>query len=476
MAARNRDAGSYVPLALRPDAADAPSLPADYVTCLSDYLARPPRGAAGVLLAARSGAGKTAAGIKAFRDCIVVPRGADQPPLNGRLPVRLSLSSKTPILSAFRSQAVRDLAAAKRDAGQVDSPVIVEELLLEAAGLDAPLESLQQWLRYGPPLLLFVDLNAADNDVVRLAVARSLRRFQEDYASCGCRCVVTYRSTEADDDAMTALRQHGRFRTFDLAPIDPAAAVAYLRHLRVYEADVYEHFGLQAPRRDVERECRTLEEFVRCHAAAGDSLISTPLIMELVARLRPGDVEGIRSLADLYERVTSALLTQQGLTSEDDQNRAITAMVRLALAITARGPTATRLDCQRRFLDLLELPGYGRRGEHPWHPAGPFWHGPADAPCPYYRGAIRPAQYYRERTLLAERDGAVCFLHDSFVYHFAAYALRYHDGRERPPADVGVDPDAWPRKRRRGSRRNWPRGNNRWSFWAACCRRRSCGP
>ena len=32
----------------------------------------------------------------------------------------------------------------------------------------------------------------------------------------------------------------------------------------------------------------------------------------------------------------------------------------------------------------------------------------------------------------------------SFVYYFAAYALRYHDGRDRPPADIGIDPDVWP--------------------------------
>ncbi len=441
----------YLPLALQPHPADAdqPALPREYLTCLTEYLARPPRGAPGVLLAARSGAGKTAAGVKAFRDCVVSARGADRPPLADRLPVRLRLSGLSAVaatLANLRSTADAKPDAARRWAGQVDSPIIVEELLLDAAGLDAPPEVLRQWLRHGPPLLLFLDLNTAESDAVRLAAARSLRRFQEEYAPLGCRCVVAYRSTEAGDAAVSALRERRQFRTFDLAPVDADAAVAYLRHLRRFEADAYLHFDRTPPRRDVERECRTLEEFVRRHAANRESLISTPLIMELVATLRPGDVEAIRSLSDLYERVTAALLVRQGMDSEGDQDRATAAMVRLALAIVARGPTATRLDGRRSFLNLLEHPEYGRRGEHPWHPAGRFWHGSADVPCPYYSGAIQPAQRYRERTLLAERDGAVCFLHDSFVYHFAACALRYHDGRERPPAEVGVDPDVWPRE------------------------------
>jgi hypothetical protein len=441
----------YLPLVLLLQPGEQPILPPDYLTCLSDYLARPPRGAPGVLLAARSGSGKTTACIKAFRDCVVRPRGADRPPLAGRVPVRLrlsGLSTAAESLTHLRSESDRDPATARRRAAQVDSPRIVEELLLVAAGLAVPPETLHHWLRSGPPLLLFLDLNTADNDAVRLAVARSLCRFQEDYARFGHRCVVTYRSTEANDDAMTALRerQGALFRTFDLAPIDAANAVAYLRHLRLFEADVYAHFGRTPPRRDIERECRTLEEFVQRYAANRESLISTPLIMELVATLRPGDVEAIRSLADLYERVTAALLERQGMTSEDDQECAIAAMVRLALAIIARGPTATRLEGRRRFLDLLERPEYGGRGEHRWHPIRRFWLGPADVPCRYYGGAIRPAERYRERTLLAARDELVGFLHDSFMYYFAAYALRYHDGPDRPPADVGVDPDAWPRE------------------------------
>jgi hypothetical protein len=438
----------YLPLALQPHPADWPILPPAHLTSLTDYLARPPQGAPGVLLAARSGAGKMAAGIKAFRACVVRPRSADRPPLADRLPVRLrlsGLSAAAETLAGLRRQADADPAAARR-AGQVDSPRIVEELLLDAAHLAVSLDCLRQWLSAGPPLLIFVDLNTADNDAIRLAVARWLCSFQEDYAHRGHRCIVTYRSTEIHDDAITALRQRegACFRTFDLAPIDAVNAVAYLEHLRVFESDVYAHFDLTAPQRDVERECRTLEVFVQRYAANRESLISTPLIMELVARLRPADVETICSLADLYERVTAALLARQGMTSDDDHDHAITAMVRLALAIIARGPTATRLEGRRRLSDLLEHPEYSGRGEHRWHPTGEFWLGPPDALCPYYRRAIRPVDRYRERTLLAARDESVGFLHDSFVYYFAAYSLRYHDGPDRPPSDVGIEQDTWP--------------------------------
>jgi len=447
----------YLPLALLPHAGDRPILPPDHLTCLTDYLARPPRGAPGVLLAARSGAGKTMAGIKAFRDCVVRPRGADRPPLADRLPVRLRLSSLSAVaetLSDLRRQA--DPAAARRRAGQVDSPRIVEELLLVAADLTASLESLRHWLRAGPPLLVFLDLNTADNNAVRLAVARSLCRFQEDYVRFGHRCIVTYRSTEAHDDAMTALRESegALFRTFDLAPVDPTNAVAYLRHLRVFESDVYGHFDLTPPRRDIERECRTLEGFVQRYAANRESLISTPLIMELVAMLRPrkpGDEkssEFIKSLADLYERVVEDLLDRQGLTSETDREWAIVGMVRLALAIVARGPRATWLEGPRTLFNLLNCPEYGNRGAHRWHPTGEFWVGTKNRLYSYYSNPPDskeiPTTHYRERALFAAHDESMGFLHDSFVYYFAAYALRYHEGPDRPPADVGIDPDAWP--------------------------------
>jgi hypothetical protein len=446
----------YFPLALLPHVGDKPILPRDHLTSLSDYLTRPPLGAPGVLLAARSGAGKTVAGIKAFRDCLAWSRDRNKPLLAGHVPVRLTVSGKaaeTPTLSEFRSLAVTNLDEARKRARQVDSPVLVEELLRKAANLNvnAPAvgeidKPLRQWLKYSPHLLLFIDLNAADNDIIRLALARSLRCFQETYASLGHRCIVTYRSTEAQDDATSALRERDQFRTFDLAPIDAANAVKYLQHLRLFESDVYRHFHLSPPQRDVPRECRTLEDFVQRYAANRESLISTPLIMELVALLPAGDVEAINSLADLYHRVTMALLDHQGLKSEDDQNSAITAMVRLALAIVARGPKETRLPNQKSLLDLLEIPEYGARGEHPWHPQGAFWLGPPKRLCPYYSCKIEDAKRNRERALFAIRDESVGFLHDSFVYYFAAYALRYHDGPERPSAEVGIDSGVWPRE------------------------------
>ena len=63
---------------------------------------------------------------------------------------------------------------------------------------------LRDWLRHGPPVLLFFDLNTA-GELERELLAKALVRFQTnpDYGKAGHRCVVTYRSATRDGVATT---------------------------------------------------------------------------------------------------------------------------------------------------------------------------------------------------------------------------------------------------------------------------------
>ena len=108
-------------------------------------------------------------------------------------------------------------------------------------------------------------------------------------------------------------------------------------------------------------------------------------------------------------------------------------MCRVALAVLAGGESNTRLtgDGPTTVTDVLD-----QLWEHPDVPrlwsGGPRWHPTAEwwrRGSPYYgRKAVKFDETHRKelfrRTLLHEDGGSFRFLHDSFIYYFAAVAVR----------------------------------------------------
>jgi hypothetical protein len=204
--------------------------PAAELTDLLARLRQRPAGVPpGVLLRTRSGAGKTVAGRKAFWDCL---HGA-APPLAGYLPCWLG-----PVVPGPEHFPVR-----------AGPEAAVLGLLFRAATVNGthaerlrPLGSrLAPLLQHGPPLLLFVDLNAFGTGE-RLAVAAGLTRYLALYPTH--RCVVTHRSSRPEDETLHLLT--GRppegdapaFGVYDLEPIQPRQAELYLGNFRRNEQEL----------------------------------------------------------------------------------------------------------------------------------------------------------------------------------------------------------------------------------------------
>jgi hypothetical protein len=181
-----------------------------------------------VLLEARSGAGKTVAGIAAMFDCLYAEEGSP-PRLDGLVPCPLR---------DWRLDGAL-LEAVERGSAKV-TPQLIWDALARHAGHGSG-AMVRQWLRLGPPLLLIIDLNAVDPKV-RGAVAEGLIEFirSNDARRIGHRAVVTYRS-HAQDETLKALGTaslDGRrlFVRAELEALDARAAYAYLENLRSVEA------------------------------------------------------------------------------------------------------------------------------------------------------------------------------------------------------------------------------------------------
>ena len=218
----------YLPVRVRPVPVGDRGIPLDErseYTDLTKLLCSTAQSRRSVLLTARSGAGKSTAMLKAYFDCFV---GRD-PVLGGWLPcyLRQLHSSRQAFVTARKNK------AASRE--------MILALLAEAARLPSPPspsaerlehERLEQWLRYSPPLLLFLDLNAADDDL-RLVLARSIFPFLGRFEGRH-RWVVAYRSA-GGDRVLHYLQQTGWFGTYDLQPLQYEDAVEYLDNLQQVE-------------------------------------------------------------------------------------------------------------------------------------------------------------------------------------------------------------------------------------------------
>ena len=278
----------------------------------------------GVVLRARSGAGKTTAMLKAFHDCLFAADG--EPLLIGRLPCYL-----------------RDLSAAAAWDGRDDAG-LVEGLLLHAAGWpEATAGMLKSWLRCSPPLLIFLDLNTASEDAA-LRLSRALPEFQRTWAKQGHRCVVAYRSF-GQDKVYSALRDRGGFAFYDLQPLPYGLARGYLENLAVYETwlrellteQTRELAGGAAPEYDL----ALLERLVRQHVRGGDGVLSTPLLVHLFSLLRGERQRDVHCLADLYHEVVEEYLDRE-YGHLEGRRRASTPRRRRRLTVTSSARAASR--------------------------------------------------------------------------------------------------------------------------------------
>ena len=412
---------------------------------LTDLLCATKTSRRGVLLTARSGAGKSTAMLKAYFDCLV---GRD-PRLGGRLPCYL-----------------RQLHSA-REKKEANYQVILD-LLADAARLPSrpSVEQIEQWLCYSPPLLLFLDLNAADDDLRRL-LREAIIRFSEHFEGRH-RWVVAYRA--ADRDAtLNYLTQTDWFGAYDLRHLEYTDAEKYLGNLQQFESRLVKvlarRFGQPAnrPTAAAPIDAAKLRELFARYGNESDGLISTPLLMHFVSVIGIERAAQVESLAQLYEEIVEDYLDRDygklgdkattpyaevvrdsGLMNAEGRITLKTAMVRVALAILAAG-SGTRLKAPAKLsayvvLDrLLADPHKFRQPD--WWPTDPWWRtgryfrdSDQNALPPQARRAIQEFSFLR-------RDGdELGFLHDSFLYYFAALALRCREEPEIDLCELGAGP------------------------------------
>lgn len=450
------------------------------VQTLTDLLANlDGRSDALILLKARTGAGKTLSSFKAFRDCFLpvadlqtIPepgerRSLKPPPLAGYLPLRLPVTATVAVKAAMRKEGGGDWVAEEQ------APRLLRELILHAARLDPThWKSVDEWIRHGPPLLLFADLNAAD-DLTRRSLAFALAQWQTEHGQGKRhRVVVTYRSA-IDDAVVNTLRRLTPSRVCDLLPVDAEQARNYLIGYRELERRFFEkRLDCDPPRRtlspDVEAE--SLGRLVAHHSRDQKSLISTPLLMHFATTLKEG-LDQIDSISDLYDRVVDESLKRDLGATEDDSSHHVAVgdydrpagrtwpgplrdplegariakvvMTRVALAILATNPNDTRLTppmaCRLvdHFGQLVKRPESQPRNARWAHPDG-FW-----SEGPYqteeYRASKKPLEEKAFLDALLEiglfrRDAETLgFVHDSLLYYFAGkVALRDYLGPGLP--------------------------------------------
>ena len=421
----------------RPDASEVFDLTGLLQVCGDD-----PKNRRSVLLEARSGAGKTVAARAAMFDCF---HAADQakPRLAGLLPCPLtSLRNDGEILKYIE------------DKNRPVPPSVIWECLARAAGLQTgdAIERVEHWLKIGPPLLILADLNPM-HPQLRGVVARGLIEFLRSKVAMdvGHRAVVSYRS-HAQDETLQFLQyatwepgQAGGGRIFvrsDLEPLKPPTASMYLRNLRTVEAALT---GIDVDEARLAKDVETQVDAVRQLSERFDhgegSFVSTPLLLYFVGKLGGEGLRNAKSPADLYKGVVNGFLKREEESAKavpvDFDERAVRlAMGRLALVILAQGAGTTRLEGGKahnsNLKDLFNVnPTRGFKAliapektldwvPEPWRD-GPYLVEPIEDAF-ITRGSVYGIG---ERSFLRRAGDSVGFLHDSFLYYFAACALRY---------------------------------------------------
>ena len=391
-----------------------------------------------VLLVARSGAGKTVAARKAFCDCVVADPTLGQPLLAGYLPCWINVDG-----------------TGTRDATGSRCPRLIEHLILRACGVEKQLDAdaLARWLDQPDlKLLLFFDLNAWAEQA-RDDVAGDLVRFLDEYRNIGHRAVVAYRSAAVDDGPRRTLVNSGQFQEFNLAPVNTRQAEQYLENIRLFENFVNLSVSPDTPlpqlHAQVAEDKQQLLRLVRRHVGQSEvqeSVISTPLLMHFASLLQPGELAGVQTLSDLYDKVVQRHLKreQQRLdvtwTDGDNDGAGISrkdlskrpqrirdAMARLAVLIMQQPPGRVSVS-RESFCEMLET-----------------------EPPVYSEAAV---ELLLEFSLLQQdsaNDDDLRLLHDSLIYYFAAATLKpqqHNDSLLGWAKQVVVQLRSWPNGRR----------------------------
>jgi hypothetical protein len=262
---------------------------------------------------------------------------------------------------------------------------------------------------------------------------------------------------------VNTLRRLAPTQLCDLTPIDAVQAQNYLLGYRDLERRFFaDLLKKHPPRRTLtpDAEAEALGRLVRHHARDPKSLISTPLLMHFATELAEG-LEKIRTISDLYDRIVDEALQRDlrppadgspagrvwpGLLSDWEEGVRMTkvVMTRVALAILASDPNATRLSSSTPTTRLSEL--FCQLVQNPdqpflqvaWtHPDG-FWNqGPYQTEN-YQLSANRQENKVLNDALLEiglfrREEQSLGFAHDSLVYYFAGkVALRDYLGPGMP--------------------------------------------
>jgi WD40 repeat protein len=305
--------------------------------------------------------------------------------------------------------------------------------------------------------LLVVDLNSYAPRV-RPILAESLTTYlrSREARARHDRAVVTYRGHD-EDSTLELLRKvtwnvrepsdlDRVFLRVDLEPFRSPAAVAYLKcHLRVKALVA----GTNEPSDiELERDSGAIRELIDRFDRGEGPLISIPLLLYFVGLVCVEVLREVPTLARIYDRVVAEFLdreerhsraeipqTRRGIAF--DRELVMTAMGRLALAILAQGTGSVRLTGPRanprNINHLFEEPDavlaryllndrpdaldwYWRSSPYIAEPLPPLFDKEAS-------GAWRAG--IGERSFLRTVDGEVGFVHDSFLYYFAAFVLRH---------------------------------------------------
>ncbi|QDT22482.1 WD40 repeat domain-containing protein [Gimesia chilikensis] len=462
----------------------------------------------GVLITTRSGGGKTVACRQA--DLLFLgmqQRAADEQkrqPSSATIPVWISLQHAT----GFKQEIASHMKG-KSYQEQIDLDMMIKLLVANAhkelATTDDELlarqRAMHRQLHFGPSLVLFFDLNHA-NELDRELYTEAIIAFQK-HPQLGKkhRCVVVYRGAGKGDRVIQRLLSNTDhhwpgFQEYDLKTIEDKQAIDYCGQIREFEQRLWkdsengltnqinEQFKKQKP--DLvpcklvldgsEQQTRTLlQQLIRRSRMAksyesdskqareedNDSLISVPLLMHWVSLLDPQVLSRIANLTHLYREIVSQHLRrehpQMGLHQNlidlkiyqtgEAKNRKpvtgkiVTGMTRIALAILAQGAgTTIEVD---EACELLEDPSeYPEDDSRDWHLKSSNM--PSLAKSDYNHQEFTPeeAQAILRHGLFRQEGDQLRFAHDSLIYYFAGMALREFK-KPGKPGTSSILPETW---------------------------------
>lgn len=389
---------------------------------LCDESSRP-----GVLLRARAGAGKSLAARRAFFDCLT-PRDLAagdteeaEPRLFGYLPCWLNLEK---VYSALD--------------GAIRPDRTVTQLLLDTAKMTAnSIALVEAWLRAGPSLLIFVEMNAV-HARYRSELAARVRAFIDRWKDAGHRIVLTYRTFEDPDPISNVLGD--TCDTCDLDPLPEAKFATYPRNFASYLQEVATALQLKMPEEPASSRSIVAEKLklLRQYAGQGTAMMSTPLLMHLVTQLDSRAVSFVKSPSDLYRALIDEHLRrdQQSLpAAQASQLQGFAGMVKV-LSLLARCAVMLHKYSQKS-LSIIDLRSLLRT---PRESTIEALKSVCDA-TPYEREVLpdEATTAFLEVSLLSNRaaeTNGVGFLHDSLIdYLVGAVRLgEYLAPYDPPPA------------------------------------------